>query len=159
MVWTSIFYKLLLGFCVDGSCRVTSVVVFGFYPKILVGGGALWMVLCHFTNADWVVGALKDGGNTETLPALIKFIQLFTCRGGGDAKTSSPCLLLPLVSARTPMQVPPCETFTMSQCLSGSGCSKDQENYDWTTAMLSSITFINSHFECTQFVHWISSNV
>ena len=24
----------------------------------------------------------------------------------------------------------------MSQCLAGSGCSKDQENYDWTTTEL-----------------------
>ena len=32
-----------------------------------------------------------------------------------------------------------CREFKMSQCLSGSGCSKDQENYDWITAMLSSI--------------------
>ena len=30
----------------------------------------------------------------------------------------------------------------MSQCLSGSGCSKDQENYDWTTAGLISELFI-----------------
>ena len=47
----------------------------------------------------------------------------------------------------------------MSQCLSGSGCSKDQENYNWTTADLTSNMFINISFECTQFVHWISSNV
>ena len=33
-------------------------------------------------------------------------------------------------------------TDLMSQCLSDSGCSKDQENYDWTTAELISETFI-----------------
>ena len=47
----------------------------------------------------------------------------------------------------------------MSQCLSGSGCSKDQENYDWTTAGLNSELFINSHFDCTQFVQEINANV
>ena len=47
----------------------------------------------------------------------------------------------------------------MSQGLSGSGCSKDQENYDWTTAELISELFINSHFDCTQFVQEISSNM
>ena len=31
--------------------------------------------------------------------------------------------------------------WVMSQCLSGSGCSKDQENYDWTTAELISQLF------------------
>ena len=30
----------------------------------------------------------------------------------------------------------------MSQYLSGSGCLKDQENYDWTTAGLNSELFI-----------------
>ena len=40
----------------------------------------------------------------------------------------------------------------MSQCLSGSGCSKDQENYDWTTAGLNSEYLLKSlqlHTVCT----------
>ena len=44
----------------------------------------------------------------------------------------------------------------LSQCLLGSGCLKDQENYDWTTAELISQLFI--HFDCTQFVQEFSSN-
>ena len=47
----------------------------------------------------------------------------------------------------------------VSQCLSGSECSKDQENYDWTTAGLISELFISCHFNCTQFAQEISSNV
>ena len=42
---------------------------------------------------------------------------------------------------------------------SGSGCLKDQENYDWTTADLNSELFINSHFNCSQFVQEINSNM
>ena len=47
----------------------------------------------------------------------------------------------------------------MSQCLSGSGCSKDQENYDCTKAGLNSELFINGHFDCSQFVQEINANV
>ena len=47
----------------------------------------------------------------------------------------------------------------LSQCLSGSGCSNDQENYNWTTAGLNSELFINSHFDCSQFVQEINANV
>ena len=42
----------------------------------------------------------------------------------------------------------------MSQCLSGSGCSKDQENYDWTTAELISQLFI----EVTSTAHSLYRN-
>ena len=46
----------------------------------------------------------------------------------------------------------------MSQCLSGSGCSKDQENYDWTTAGLNSELLIEVTLTA-QFVQEISSNM
>ena len=47
----------------------------------------------------------------------------------------------------------------MSQCHTGSGCSKDQENYDWTTAELISTLFITNHFDCTWFAQWMSPNI
>ena len=50
-----------------------------------------------------------------------------------------------------------CVSSIMSQCLSGSGCSKDQENYNLTTAGLNSELFINNHFNCTQFVQEINA--
>ena len=37
------------------------------------------MLLCHSMNADWVVGTLKGGGGTQTLPGVIKH---FALRGG-----------------------------------------------------------------------------
>ena len=42
----------------------------------------------------------------------------------------------------------------MSQYLSGSGCLKDQENYDWTTAGLNSELFI----EVTSTAHSLYRN-
>ena len=36
---------------IGGSCRVL-LVVFGFLPQVLGGGGDLPMVLCHSMNAD-----------------------------------------------------------------------------------------------------------
>ena len=45
----------------------------------------------------------------------------------------------------------------MSQCLTGSGCLKDQEIYDLTTAELISELFINCHYDCTQFAQGMSS--
>ena len=47
----------------------------------------------------------------------------------------------------------------LSQCLVGSGCSKDQEIHDWTTAGLISTLFINCHYDCTQFAQWLSPNI
>ena len=44
-----------------------------FYPKTLGGGGHLWMILCHSINAGWVVWTLRGSGDTQTLPAIIKF--------------------------------------------------------------------------------------
>ena len=46
-------------------------------PKILGGGRDLQMVLCHSMNAGWGVGKLRGGGDTQTLPAVIKFIWTF----------------------------------------------------------------------------------
>ena len=50
-------------------------------------------------------------------------------------------------------------TQLMSQCLMGSGCSKDQEIYDWITGDLISTLFINCHYDCTQIAQWITPNV
>ena len=54
-----------------------SVIIFGFSPKMLRGGGDLWMVLCYSTNTVWMVGTLTGGMDTQTLPAVIKFVWNF----------------------------------------------------------------------------------
>ena len=38
------------------------------------GGGDLQVVLCNSVNADLVVGTLKGGGDTQTLPAVFEFV-------------------------------------------------------------------------------------
>ena len=37
------------------------------FAKIWGGCGELWMVIFHPMNADWVLGTLTAGGNTQTL--------------------------------------------------------------------------------------------
>ena len=48
-----------------------------------------------------------SGGDTQTLPAVVKKRELFALTGGGNAKTSRLSVLVPLASE------PPCETFTI----------------------------------------------
>ena len=49
-------------------------IVFGICPKILGGGGDIQMVLCHSVNAGCVVGTLRGGGDTQTLPVVTEII-------------------------------------------------------------------------------------
>ena len=52
-----------------------------FWPNILGGGGDLWMALCHSINVVWVVGhskvvrTLRSGGDTQTLPVVIRCVR------------------------------------------------------------------------------------
>ena len=66
-----------------------------FAPKFWEGGGDLWMVSCQSVSTFWVVSTLMDGGDTQTLIAIIKFVfKLFALIGDGDAKISSSHLLM-----------------------------------------------------------------
>ena len=38
------------------------------------------MVLCPSLNAGWVVGTFRGGGDTQILPAVIKFVWTFCCQ-------------------------------------------------------------------------------
>ena len=44
---------------------------------MLGGGGGLPMVLSHLMNAGSVVGALRGGRGTHTLPAVIELVLTF----------------------------------------------------------------------------------
>ena len=71
-----------------------------FCPRFLGGGGDLRMLFCHSVNAVCMVGTLRDGGDTQTLPVAI---ELFALTGSEDAKTSSSHRpLMALAPARTP---------------------------------------------------------
>ena len=74
-----------------------------FCPKTLRDGRDLWMVLCHSINAGWVVGTLRGGGDTQTIPAVIKFIWTFLTQrqsGHEDIFLRHTCTLVP---TRAPM--------------------------------------------------------
>ena len=45
--------------------------------KMLGGGGGLPMVLSHLMNVGSVVGALRGGRGTHTLPAVIELVLTF----------------------------------------------------------------------------------
>ena len=57
--------------------RLTLVIAFGFFSKILGGYRDLQMVLCHSMNAGSVVGIPLGGGNTQTLPFAKEFVWTF----------------------------------------------------------------------------------
>ena len=57
---------------------------------MLGGGGGLPMVLSHLMNAGSVVGALRGGRGTHTLPAVIELVLTFALSGVMDDKTSAP---------------------------------------------------------------------
>ena len=48
-IFEGLTHAHLCGLIIDGSCRVTLVVAFDFFPNIL-GSGDLQMVLCHSVN-------------------------------------------------------------------------------------------------------------
>ena len=61
--------------------RVTLVFAFGFFCSKMLGGGFdLQMLFCHSLTAGWVVGTLRGGGDTQTLPAVIERVWTFCTR-------------------------------------------------------------------------------
>ena len=77
------------------SWRIILVVVFGFLPQ---NCGRWWGPMngtVSFYSVGWVVGTHRGGGDTQTLPAVIKLVWTFALRNSGDAKASSSCPLAP----------------------------------------------------------------
>ena len=62
---------------------------FNFCPKILVGGGDLPIVFCHFMNAGVVVGYNEVGGAFKPYRMQRNLFELFALTGDGDEKHSS----------------------------------------------------------------------
>ena len=70
---------------------------------------------CYFVilwTAGWVVGTIRGGGDTHTLPALIEKKNQLALTNSEDAKTSHLYTLMPLISGCAHAPEPPGETFT-----------------------------------------------
>ena len=70
-----------------------SVVIFGFLPKILGGGGELWIMVFLKINASWLLHNHKCWEDSNSISCWKKF-KLSAFSGGGDAKTLCTALVL-----------------------------------------------------------------